>query len=493
MQHRTDIAARYCDLPTDVATLQAEVIYLRQEVDKLRRLIFGQKRERFVPVVNPEQLNIALDDQPTVTVEVRTEQIHYTRRQRSKKQTPHGRNPLPADLPRKEIVIEPDADVSNLKKIGEEITEELEYEPGKLYVNRFIRPKYALPNDEGVIIANLPTRPIDKGIAGPGLLSHVLVSKFVDHLPLYRQRQQFLRHGVSLPLATLTDWVRQTAELLQPLYDELKATVLQSHYLQADESPLRVLDREKKGDTHLGYMWVYHSPLDGLVLFDYRKGRSRAGPNEILHDFSGFLQTDAYKGYNDITAKTDVIAAGCFSHNRRKYNDALSVDAQRAGWMLERIQKLYAIEDQARQDKLDFAQRYQLRQKYASPLLADIKNWLDEQSKHVLPKSLLGKAIGYSLSQWSRLVRYIDHGFLEIDNNWIENVIRPLALGRKNYLFAGSHDGAHRAAIIYSLVATAKKHNVEPFAYLKDVIVRIADFPYNKRDLLLPPHWQPAA
>lgn len=472
--------------------LAAEVLFLKFELDKLRRLIFGQKRERFIPVINPEQLNMTLDDQPSSAAEVRTEDIHYTRRQQAKKHTPHGRNPLPADLPRKDIVLQPEADVSKLKKIGDEITEELEYKPGKLYVNRYIRPKYALPNDEGVIIADLPTRPIDKGIAGPGLLSHVLVSKFVDHLPLYRQRQQFQRHGVRLPLSTLTDWVRQSADLLQPLYQNLKDNLLAAHYLQADESPLPVLDRDKKGSSHLGYMWVYHAPLDGLVLFDYRKGRSRAGPNEMLQKFSGHLQTDAYAGYNDITAKPDVIGVGCFAHARRYFKDALAMDAECAGWMLARIQKLYAIEDQARTNRLDQNARQSLRETYALPLLVEMKDWLETQAKHVLPKSALGKAIGYALGQWPRLQRYTEYGFLEIDNNWVENVIRPLALGRKNYLFAGSHDGARRAAIIYSLVATAKKHEVEPFAFLKDVIARIADFPFNKLNLLLPSDWHPA-
>lgn len=491
MQNNPNISSLDYDLPTDVATLQAEVIYLRQELSKLKRLIFGQKRERFVPNANPEQLDIALDNQRSEAVAVDTETISYRRKKKSKKYTPHGRNPLPDHLPRKELVIKPDRDVSALKKIGEEITEELEYEPGKLYVNRYVRPKYALPEDSGVIIADLPTRPIDKGIAGPGLLAHIVISKYVDHLPLYRQRQQFKRHDVTLPLSTLTDWVRQSADLLAPLYQQLKTTLLQAHYLQADESPLRVLDREKKGCSHLGYMWVYHSPLDGLVLFDYRNGRSRAGPNEILRDFSGYLQTDAYQGYNDITTKKHVASVGCFAHARRHFKDAQAVDAERAEWMLDHIQKLYLIERWARENQHSHEERYQLRQQSSLPILAEIKAWLDEQSRHVLPKSAMGKAIGYALGQWSRLEQYTEQGHLEIDNNWIENEIRPLALGRKNYLFAGSHEGARRAAIIYSLLATAKKHDVEPFTYFKDIFVRIKDHPFKKLNLLLPPHWTP--
>jgi transposase len=472
--------------------LEARVVFLEFELNKIRRLIFGQKRERYVPESNPEQLAIPLYDQPLEPAPDQVETITYTRKSKKTK-TPHGRNPLPAHLPRKDIVIEPDADVTNLKKIGEEITEELEYKPGKLYVNRYIRPKYVLPNGEGVAIANLPTRPIEKGIAGAGLLSHILVSKYVDHLPLYRQCQQFKRQDIQLPLSTLADWVRQTADLLKPLYQELQSRLLQSRYLQADESTLRVLDREKKGSCHLGYMWIYYSPPDGLVLFDYRRGRGRAGPNEMLKDFVGYLQTDAYDGYNDITAKSAVTGIGCFAHARRYFKDALPMDHDRATWMLQRIQKLYAIEDQARVDQWDYETRHVHRQTYSLPILAEMKSWLDMQYQHVLPKSAIGKAVSYALGQWSRLERYTQNGCLEIDNNWIENVVRPLALGRKNYLFAGSHDGARRAAIIYSLVATAKKHNVEPFAYLKDIIACIADHPHKKLNMLLPSEWQPVS
>ena len=474
--------------------LEAKVHLLKFELDKLRRLIFGQKSERYVPVVDAAQMNIPLENEQLLEQKsAETEQIIYTRTKKDKKHTPHGRKPLPAHLPRKDIIIEPDENVSSLKKIGEQITEELEYEPAKFYVNRYIRPKYALPKDDGVIIADLPTRPIEKGIAGPGLLAHVLVSKFVDHLPLYRQRQQFKRIEVVLPLSTLTDWVKYTADLLEPLYVMLKNKVLTSWYLQADESSIRVLDREKKGKSHLGYMWVYHSPLERLVLFDYRKGRSQAGPNEMLQNFEGYLQTDAYAGYNEITAKKEVTSVGCFAHSRRYFKEAQSVDSDRAEWILDRYQKLYIIEAKARDEELDHEARFRLREQYALTILDEIKTWLNEQCKYILPKSAIGKAIGYALSNWKKLVRYTENGALEIDNNLIENQIRPLALGRKNYLFAGSHDGARRAAIIYSLVATAKRHGVEPFAYLKDVISRISDHPFNKLELLLPPHWTPSA
>lgn len=390
-------------------------------------------------------------------------------------------------------MIEPEEDVSGLTKIGEEITEELEYEPGKMYVNCYIRPQYVRPRDKGVAIAMLPSRPIEKGIAGPGLLSHVLISKFVDHLPLYRQRQQFKRHDVEMAASTLSDWVGASSKLLEPLYFQLRSTLLYTSYLMADETPIRVLDHQKKGRAHLGYLWGYYSPRERLVLFDYQTGRSRAGPNQMLRDFEGYLQTDGYKGYHEILAKKSVIGLACLAHARRYFVEAQQNDAERADWMLSHIQRLYQIERQAKQAESDYEARYRLRQQYAVPILDVIKSWLDENCKQVLPKSAMGQAIGYTLNLGSRLERYVTDGRLEIDNNLMENLIRPIALGRKNYLFAGSHEGAKRAAIIYSLVGTAKQHNVEPFAYLKDVLTRIADHPYAKLTELLPPLWTPLA
>jgi transposase len=473
--------------------LEAEVIFLRQELDKLRRMIYGQKRERYVPLQQPDQLNFNLAEQNLSELPETTERVSYVRRKGKKNYTPHSRKPLPAHLRREEIVIEPEEDVTDLKKIGEEITEELEYKPGELYVNRYIRPKYALSGDDGVVIGLLPSRPIDKGIAGPGLLSHVLISKFVDHLPLHRQRQQFKRQDVDIAASTIGDWVAASCEVLTPMYHLIRSRLLRSSYLMADETPIRVLDHQKKGSTHLGYHWVYYSPLERLVLFDYRPGRSRAGPNQILAEFEGYLQTDGYTGYDDLIASKRIISVGCFAHARRYFVDAQQSDPERAEWMLEQIQQLYKIERQAREAGLDHEARHQLRERYALSILETIHNWLKEQAKQVLPKSALGKAVGYMLNQWPRLERYVTDGRLEIDNNLIENLIRPVALGRKNYLFAGSHEGAERAAIVYSMVATAKQNQTEPFAYLKDIISRIADHPHNRLAELLPPQWKSIA
>lgn len=470
--------------------LFAEVAYLKAELAQLRRLIFGQKRERFVPLLNSSQLDMGLVETQAVGAPVKTERVEYTRTKSARPSTPPSRNALPASLPREEIVIEPQEDVTGMKKIGADITEELEYTPGKLFVKRYVRPKYARAEGEGVVIGTLPSRPIEKGIAGPGLLAHVLISKYVDHLPLYRQRQQFRRQEVKLAESTMCDWVKASCELLKPLYAALREEILHATYLMADETPMRVLDSGQPGKCHLGYDWVYYAPLLKLAYFDYQPSRSRDGPQQMLKSFAGHLQTDGYAAYEAITRRPEVTALGCMAHARREFVEAKDSDLARADWMLFQMQQLYEIERQAREANLSHDERYRLRQASAQPILLSIKAWLDQQVREVLPKSVMGKAIGYILGQWPKLERYISDGRFEIDNNLIENAIRPVALGRKNYLFAGSHEGARRAALIYSLVATAKRHDVEPFAYLKDVLSRIAGYPHRHVAELLPQNWK---
>ena len=400
-------------------------------------------------------------------------------------------NPLPEHLPRNIIHIEPDEDTTGMKYIGEEFTEELEITPPSLYVNRYVRPKYARSDNAGVVIGMLPVRPIEKGMAGPSLLAHLAVSKYVDHLPLYRQRKQFLRYGVQLPASTLGDWVCATCELLTPIYELHRHLIQNAGYLMADETPIRVQDKNKKGKCHRGYYWVYYDPLKPAVLFEYQETRARAGPEGMLADFSGYLQTDGYQGYDGLGERDSIIHAGCFAHARRYFTDAFENDASRAEWMLLRIQKLYKVEREAREAALTHEQRYTLRQERAAPVLDEIKIWLDEQRDRILPKNNIGKAVAYMLKYWQRLIVYTTNGILEIDNNLVENAIRPVALGRKNYLFAGSHDGARRAAIIYSLVATAQLYGHEPFDYLKDVIARLPEHPHKRLFELLPNNWTP--
>jgi transposase len=481
-QQATQTKPTYAELEAKVLKLETELVYFR-------RLIFGQKRERFVPAQQEDQLSFLIStDEKERPVE--TEYISYSRTKPSKKRKHPGRSSLPESLPRKEIILEPEEDVSGCKKIGEEITEELEYEPPKFYVNRYIRPKYARPKDEGIAIAILPFRPIDKGIAGPGLLGHILISKFVDHIPLYRQRGQFRRLGVDISDSTIGGWVLSTCELLTPLFNLLRDNVLSSNYLMVDETTIKVLDPLLKGKTHQGYYWVYYDPLGEQVFFDYQKGRGRDGPNNLLKNFAGHLQTDGYKAYGDLAARKCIISLGCWAHARRYFVEALDNGEKKASWVLECIQKLYEIERIARESDFSYEERYQLRQEKAPHIMKEIKAWLNIECLVVLPKSALGKAIQYILNQWDRLQVYLTDGRLEIDNNLVENAIRPVALGRKNYLFAGSHDSARRAAIVYSIVSTAKLQGIEPYFYLRDIISRIPQHPFKHLDQLLPKNWK---
>jgi transposase len=465
---------------------------LEKENTTLKKMIFGSKSERFVPIQNANQLSfIANQSDPAEQPAVKTQHISgYDRGSKPRRKKPASRQPLPAHLPRHDIIIEPDQDITGMKKIGDEITEELEYEPPKYYVNRYIRPKYALPKDEGVVIGHLPSRPIEKGIAGPGVIAHLLISKYIDHLPYYRQLQQFKRFGLELAESTVCDWGKAGSDLVQPLVDLLKKQVLSASYLMADETPIKVLDPAKKGTTHQGYYWVYYDPLGKQVFFDYQKSRSREGPNTILKQFKGYLQTDGYKAYNEIGARAPVTPLGCMAHARRHFIEAQDSNPDKVAEMLFMIQKLYAIERYARENKLTFEQRLCERQKAAAPVFKEMKAWLERESMDAVPKSNLAKAITYIQNSWDKFQVYLTDGRLEIDNNLVENAIRPIALGRKNYLFAGSHKGAKRAAAIYTLVSNAKLADVEPFSYLRDVLRRISDHPHNQLESLLPKNWK---
>lgn len=482
-----EILPKYTASLQENQRLQLEVERLKQELAEMKRLIFGQKRERFVPDDQSNQLTL-LNVEETVPPPTVVETIRYQRTKPLASKSGHGRGELPSHLPRNEIVIEPDENTTGFVRIGEVITEELEYTPSSLIVNRYIRPKYARPDNGGVIIGVLPNRPIEKGIPGPGMLAHILVNKYVDHLPLYRQQKNFKRNGLDIPSSTIDNWVKSGVEIVEPLYELLRDRIGNKSYLQADETPIRVLDRKKKGKTHRGYFWVYHDPEGGETYFEYQPNRSREGPHRLLEEYRGYLQTDGYAGYNELGRKKTIQAVHCMAHARRNFYECQE-NYPEAREMLEKIAQLYGIEERARQDKLSHAERRDLRQAESIPVLTEMKVWLDRKFVTVLPKSALGKAIAYMLSRWQTLTIYCEDGCLEIDNNLIENAIRPIALGRKNYLFAGSHNGAQRAAIVYTLLANAKSAGVEPFAWLRDVFTRIADHPYSKLDQLLPQNY----
>ena len=484
IEHATDLYHHNQELKQDNQ-------HLKHELAQLKRMIHGSRSERFVPdEVSDEQLTLEMEVQAEGQQE-ETEEITYTRKKKERKEKPY-RQPIPADLPRVDHILEPEDKQEGMVRIGEEITEELEYTPPEFLVNRYIRPKYVWPEQEekGVLIAAPPSRPIPKAIAGPALLAIIMIDKFVYHLPFYRQMQKYKRQGITLPVSTLCGWNAKTCELLEPLYKTLLKLVLQSGYIQADETPIRVMDKQKKGKTHRGYHWVYHSPEQGLVLFDYRPGRGTEGPAQLLRNYKGYLQTDGYSVYEYFEQRPGIRLTACLAHVRRYFDQALHNDRKRAEAALLLIQGIYDIERKAREQKMDQEQRKALRLEKARPLMDELGNWLKDNYQQVLPKSPIGKAMQYLLGRFNYMARYLEDGRLEIDNNLAENQIRPVAIGRKNYLFAGSHDGARRAAMLYSLFGTCKAHDVDPFQWLRDVLSRINDHPMQRLEVLLPHKWK---
>jgi transposase len=484
MQQTTDYKALYEEQQVKIELLQSELA-------QLKRLIFGSKTEQFTAANSPAQLSLEIQaDAVAATSVTKAQKITYTRVHTETKPINHPvRMKLPDHLERKEIILEPAELTEGCRRLGEEITEELEYEPGKLFVNRFVRPKYVSSDNATILVAPMMDRPLPKAIAGPGLLTQIVIDKYIDHLPLHRQQQRFSREKINIPYSTITDWVTNTCKLITPLYDALVKEALNSDYLHVDETPIRVLDKDKKGDTHKGFYWVYHNSLKELVVFDYQPGRGREGPSEMLKDFKGHVQTDGYSGYNFLDKEKDITLFHCWAHARRKFYDALQNDKARAEHALEQIQLLYAIERTARDQSLNAEQVLELRQQKAIPILNDLHVWMKQVYIDATPKSVIGKAVAYCLKLWGGLVTYTTDGRLNIDNNLVENAIRPVAIGRKNYLFAGSHEAAQRSAMLYSLFGTCKLHGINPFEWMKDVLQRIPAYPVNQVAQLLPHKW----
>jgi transposase len=378
----------------------------------------------------------------------------------------------------------------NLKEIiGEEVTEQLDYVPASFVVRQNVRYKYACKQcQEGLCIADLPAFPIEKGRPGSGLLAHVLTSKYADHLPLYRLEGIFARHRIDLQRSTLCDWVGACAELLSPIVTEIHRQILTSVKIHTDDTPVPVQIRGRK-KTRRGYLWAYIGEGNNVV-FDYTPTRCRDGPIAFLDDYDGFVQADAYQGYDKLFAKGKCTEVGCWAHARRKFFDAKDSDPGRAYQMLALIRELYDVEHQAKEQELDAPGVVKLRQQSSKPVLEKIHSRLEEWSGQVLPKSPMGKAVTYALGQWIALNRYVDHGILYIDNNLAERVLRMVVIGRKNWLFAGSDSGGERAAVIYSLVASCKLCGIDPFAYLCDVIDRVSIHPAKEISQLVPANWK---
>ncbi len=485
-QAEPDYKALYENALSKIETLQLELL-------QLRKLIFLSRHEKFVSTTAQPNQPLLFDVAAVAETETKTQTIkEHTKTKVSLVGKHKGRNGFPAHLRREETVVEPQGlDTGMLKQIGEDLTERLAYKPSELYVKIIRRPKYILEPTQAIVQAPAPVQAIEKCSADNSLLAQIAVEKYVDHLPLYRQIQRYKRQGVTINDSTVGDWVKALAQCIKPLFDKHVQIVLQSLYLHADETSIKVLDSDKKNASHQGYYWVYLCHNRKLALFDYQPGRGREGPSTILQNFKGYLQTDGYQVYEKFDGQNGITLFHCMAHARRKFHEAQQNNPDIAEHALAEIQKLYALERQAKEANLCEQDLAQLRNEQALPILSALGKWMKERYLEVLPKSAIGKALGYSIERWEKLSLYATTGHLNIDNNPVENTIRPIALGRKNYLFAGSHAAAQRAAMFYSLFATCRMHNINPYQWLSDVLEKLPNWKINQIDQLLPQNWNP--
>lgn len=466
------------------------------QLEWLKNQVFGQKSERFV---NSSDIQCALDLGVITSQDASGNNepaaVNYERKTASVKEPVkgHGRGAMPAHLPVQQTVIEPEELSSDMIKIGEEVSWYYEMDkPASLHIVQIIRPKYALPDKSGVVIGELPKLPVEKGNAGPGLLAHITSEKYLYHMPLDRQRKKFKQdYDVDFSDSWLSDNVGRAVFWYKAAYDAYKKELLASSYLQADETPIPVLTKDNKGKTHRGYLWVYHDPVRKITIFDYQKNRSGDGPLGFLADFKGVLQIDGYEGYNAVIAQNGLQRAACMDHVRRRFDQALSYDKERAVYALDCMREWYEVERETREHNLSADERLSMRKEKVAAPMAAFKAWMQRELAAVLPKSPTGIALQYALNQWGYFDPYLADGRVELSNILIENAIRPVALGRKNFLFAGSHDAAAWPAVIYSLTAIAKNHGVNPFEYFKELLTNLPKATSKDIGNFLLPVWKP--
>lgn len=505
---------------------------LQHKLQYLLRRVFGRSAEK----IDPQQMLLFEELLKTLAPEMPAPQPAAESTPEApetpKPKNGHGRRRLPADMERQQVL----HDLPEEEKpcpccgkmrhvIGRETSEQLDYVPAKVTAIEHVRLKYACPECEKnaaeggpqITIAELPLSPIEKGLAAPGLLSYVIVSKYGDHLPLYRLEKILDRHGIDIARSTMCDWMAQCAEVLCPLYRRMIEEVLGSEVIHTDDTPVDVLDRSLN-QTRTGRFWDYLGDHNHPhTVFTYTPSRSRDGPMQFLRDWGKdkrvYLQADAFGGYDGIyhgEAGGQVTEVACWAHARRKFYEARNSDAAASTQALAYIRLLYDVEKQAKEsaehsgidpvadaDRFHeqlVSDRYRLRQELAVPRLAQFKTWLEsQQAEHggpVLPKSPMGQAITYAMNQWEALCVYTTDGRLNIDNNAAENALRRVAVGRKNWLFCGSDNGGNTAAVLFSIIATCDRHKIDPFAYLRDVLTRIAATPVSQLDQLLPNRWK---
>jgi len=492
---------------------QRQIDQLENRLDQLLRRLYGPRAER----IDPDQMSLFdLEPEDSETSQPQDEEEPETTSNTKKKSKGHGRRSFPKNIERREILLDvPDAEKTcpccgnDRQEIGRVICERLGYDPAQFYVNQYIQLKYACKcENSGVVTAEKPIAVIERGNAEADLLAFTAVSRFDDHSPYHRQENgQFKRAGIDIPRSTQCDWMRQIADLLTPLYDLMHERVLRSELLGTDDTPVPMMEKGR-GKTKRSYLWGYRGDEDHpFNVFDFTTSHSREGPIKFLRRdgekdpekmFHGYLQADALSVYDALFEKGDIVEVACWAHARRKFFEAKETDLACGMEALARIKHLYDVEREAKE--LDDGEnlsaeflagrRLALRQEKSRPLLESFKTWLDEQSRSTLPKSAMGQAIRYALSNWDALCRYTEDGRISIDNNAVERMLRIVALGRKNWIFAGSPRGGRTAAILFTIISSAKRHNLNTWAYLRDILIRLSDLKPGELEKLPPDRWQ---
>ena len=489
-----------------IESLEARIKELTARIAWFQRQMFGRKSEKLA-ALDPNQLS--LFDQPEIPTEVKQAQEEATAQ--IEKETPEDKKikrqnrKMMEDLPvlKREVLEPKDIDLTRYKKIGEEVTRLVEFEPGKLYIHEIVRPKYGLRNpmeqqegEPGIMIAAMPLFPIFHGIAAPSLLTEVLLQKYEYHVPFYRQAQQFRHLGLKVSDKTIDGWFKPVAETLEPLYNLLVAEVFKADYIQSDETTTPVINHKKEKAVK-EYLWMIRAVQERLRIFHYEDGSRAGAVIETLanqHHYKGYIQCDGYTGYETaFRSNPDVQLVNCMAHIRRHFESALEENKTAAEYAIGEIQKLYKIERICDEKNLSTDERKQKRQELARPIMVGLKAWMESEGIKYSPSSLMGKAVTYAYTRWENMMRYLEDGRLLIDNNLAENAIRPITLGRKNYLFCGNHEAAKHMAIICSLIGTCKEQDVNPRLWLNDIIAKM---PYMKKASqeellqLLPHHWK---
>lgn len=490
--HRSELSQQADELRSRSERIEHQKLM----IEKLRHMIFGTKSEKIV--IQLEQFELELEEMEATqaAAEAAVERISPDKEPKSRPE----RKPLPDHLPREVRTHAPSRDCcpdcgGQLRQFGEDVSEQIEYVPESFKVIRHVRPKFSCTGCDRVVQQPAPSRPVERGLAGPNLLAHVIVSKFSDHLPLYRQSEIYARQGVEISRSTLAGWVGAASDLLAPLVDAIQKHVLAGGKLHADDTPMPVL-APGSGKTRTGRLWTYvrddrpaGAEAAPAVWFAYSKDRRGEHPRQHLKTFRGALQADAYAGFHHLYGD-NIYEAACWAHARRKFHEIHVIHASpTTNEALARIGALYAIEDEIRGRPADV--RLSIRQARARPLLDELRTWMEKALRGLSPKSETAGAIRYALSRWRALTRYTENGMLEIDNSAAERALRAVALGRKNFLFVGSDCGGERAAAMYTLIGSAKLNGLDPELYLRTVLATIADHPISHIDELLPWNFAP--